>query len=100
MPRIAVIAGDGIGPEVITEGVRLLRALDQALGLDIALTELDYGAERFLKDGTTMPESQLAEFKSGAYDAILFGAVGDPRVPDNSHAEAILLTLRRRLDLY
>ncbi len=99
MAKIAVIPGDGVGPEVVAEGVKLLTALEQALSLGLQLTHFDYGADRFLKDGTTLPAAQIEEFRRD-YRAILFGAVGDPRVPDGRHAREILLALRFQLDLY
>jgi len=99
MARIAVIPGDGIGKEVAPEGARLLERLGQLRGLDLQLEFFDYGADRFLRDGTTLPPEQLEAFREG-YQAILFGAVGDPRVPDSRHAREILLALRFQLDLY
>lgn len=99
MARIAVIPGDGIGKEVAPEGVRLLEKLAQLRGLDLQFTHFDYGADRYLKDGTTLPPEQIADFREN-YQAILFGAVGDPRVADGRHAREILLALRFQLDLY
>jgi 3-isopropylmalate dehydrogenase len=84
---------------VIAEGVRLLEALKRARGLPLDLAHFDYGADRYLRDGVTLPREQLEEFRAG-YRAILFGAVGDPRVPDGRHAREILLALRTELDLY
>lgn len=97
--RIAIIPGDGIGTEVITEAVRVVEAAERAFGFTIEKTEFDWGAERYLADGTTLPDGAVEMFRSG-YDAILLGAVGDPRVPDNRHAADILLGLRFKLDLY
>src|ERR1044071_6244872 len=99
MKRIAVIPGDGIGPEVLREAVRVLRHLQQRRGLELELVDFDWGAEKFLRDGVTLPEGAL-ETLSGEFDAILAGAFGDPRVPSNKHAEDILLGMRRGLDLY
>ncbi len=96
--RIAVIAGDGIGPEVIGQALRLLHFL-KAEGLPIELWELDLGAERFLRDGTTLPPAVEAEIRDGCA-AVLLGALGDPRVPNFEHAEAIVLGLRKKLELY
>jgi len=99
MARIALIPGDGIGPEVMREARRVLEAVAQVDGLDFELVEWDLGAERYLRDGVTITDQ---EFRSLAqdHDAILMGALGDPRVPGNEHARDILLGLRFRLDLY
>jgi 3-isopropylmalate dehydrogenase len=97
--RIAVIPGDGIGVEVTAQAVKVLRRLDGELGLGLELVEWDLGADRYLETGQTITEAELAELGSG-YDAILLGALGDPRVPGNEHARDILLGLRFRLDLY
>ena len=99
MKRIAVIPGDGIGPEVVREAVRVLRHLQEANGLELELVDFDWGAEKFLRDGVTLPEGAL-EMLTAEFDAILAGAFGDPRVPSNKHAEDILLGMRRGLDLY
>jgi 3-isopropylmalate dehydrogenase len=97
--RIAAIPGDGIGKEVIPEGVRLLSAIARKRQLALRFDELPYGADRYLATGETLPPSAIGTLREG-YAAILFGAVGDPRVPDNRHAAEILLALRRGLDLY
>ena len=97
--RIAVIPGDGIGKEVTAEGVKVIEAACAASGQKLAFTQFDWGADRFLKDGTTLPTDAPTMFQRD-FDAILFGAVGDPRVPSNQHAADILLGLRFKLDLY
>jgi 3-isopropylmalate dehydrogenase len=99
MARIAVIAGDGAGPEVAREAVRILEAIDGKRQLGLRFEHFDFGAERFLKTGVAMPPGQIDAFRKD-YDAILFGAVGDARVKDNAHAREILLGLRFGLDLY
>jgi len=99
MKRIAVIPGDGIGPEVVREAVRILRHFQETKGLELELVDFDWGAEKFLRDGVTLPEGAL-EMLTADFDAILAGAFGDPRVPSNKHAEDILLGMRRGLDLY
>lgn len=99
MKRIAVIPGDGIGPEVVREAVRVIRHLEQTRGLEVELVDFDWGAEKFLRDGVTLPDGAL-EMLSSEFHAILAGAFGDPRVPTNKHAEDILLGMRRGLDLY
>lgn len=97
--RVAVIPGDGIGPEVLAEAVKVLNAAVAKSGKRLALTNFDWGAERFLRDGTTLPADAPEIFRRN-FDAILFGALGDPRVPTNQHAADILLGLRFKLDLY
>src|SRR5438132_10292726 len=99
MKRIAVIPGDGIGPEVIREAVRLLERVRETHDVELELTHFDWGADKFLREGVTLPEGAL-EMLTKEYDAILAGAFGDPRVPSNKHAEDILLGMRRGLDLY
>jgi 3-isopropylmalate dehydrogenase len=89
--RVAVLAGDGIGPEVI--GAALPR-----LGGDVETVPIGAGAERFLAEGTLLTPEDLAVIRSS--DAVLFGAVGDPRVPDGVLERGILLRLRKELDLY
>src|SRR3984885_6677030 len=97
--RIAIIPGDGIGPEVTAEAVKILNAAVRKSGKKLALTNFDWGADRYLRDGTTLPPDAPEMFRRN-YDAILFGALGDPRVPSNQHAADILLGLRFKLDLY
>jgi len=97
--RIAVIPGDGIGKEVIPEAVKVLKAAAAAAGREVVLTEFDWGADRYLRDGTTLPVDAVEMFHRD-FDAILLGAMGDPRVPSNVHAAEILLGLRFKLDLY
>jgi 3-isopropylmalate dehydrogenase len=97
--RIAVIPGDGIGVEVTREAVKVLKAATSTRPAKLEFTEFDWGAERFLRDGTTLPAGAV-EMLRRDYEAILFGAIGDPRVPSNRHASEILLALRSRLDLY
>ena len=99
MKRIAVIPGDGIGPEVVREAVRILRHFQETRGLELELVDFDWGAEKFLRDGVSLPQGAL-EMLTADFDAILAGAFGDPRVPSNKHAEDILLGMRRGLDLY
>jgi 3-isopropylmalate dehydrogenase len=93
--RIAVIPGDGIGPEVARVGVRLL----ERLGLPLQFDWFDFGADRYLKDGTILPPGFMETLRRD-YAAVYFGAVGDPRVPGNEHAKGILLAMRFELDLY
>ncbi|MDX6405440.1 MAG: 3-isopropylmalate dehydrogenase [Blastocatellia bacterium] len=97
--RIAVIPGDGIGPEVIDAALGVLARVRETHNVNPALTHFDWGAEKFLREGVTLPAGAL-EMLSRDFDAILGGAFGDPRVPSNQHAEDILLGMRRGLDLY
>lgn len=99
MPRIAVIPGDGIGLEVVREARRVLEHVAQAEKLDFELKDWDLGADRFLRDGITITDEEFRSLDED-YDAILLGALGDPRVPGNQHAKDILLGLRFKLDLY
>lgn len=99
MKRIAVIPGDGIGPEVIREAVKTLEQLRTTHDVQLDLVNFNWGAERFLRDGVSLPENAL-QMLSEEFQAILAGAFGDPRVPSNQHAEDILLGMRRGLDLY
>src|SRR5258705_12055283 len=98
-PRVAMIAGDGIGPEVIGEAVRVLERARETHGVELELTHFDWGAEKFLREGVSLPAGAL-EMLTAEFEAILAGAFGDPRVPSNQHAEDILLGMRRGLDLY
>ena len=99
MKRIAVIPGDGIGPEVVREAVRVLKHLQDTKAVKLEFVDFDWGAEKFLRDGVSLPPGAL-EMLTAEFDAILAGAFGDPRVPSNKHAEDILLGMRRGLDLY
>lgn len=93
--RIAVIPGDGIGPEVTREGVRVL----DSLGLGLEFVEFDWGADTYLRTGVSLPPGALDELRAN-YAAVYLGAIGDPRVPHMQHARDIILGLRFGLDLY
>ena len=93
--RIAVIPGDGIGKEVIPQAVNAI----QASGAAVDFTDFDWGADRFLKDRTTVPSDGFAMLARD-FDAIFVGAFGDPRVKANIHAKEILLGMRFKMDLY
>jgi 3-isopropylmalate dehydrogenase len=97
--RIAVIPGDGIGAEVTPEAVKALKAVTAPAKRSMELVEFDWGADKFLREGVTLPAGAV-EMLRDEFDAILFGALGDPRVPSNQHAADILLGLRFKLDLY
>jgi 3-isopropylmalate dehydrogenase len=98
MKRVAVIPGDGIGVDVTREAVKVLEAVSRQSGTELRLDSYDYGAERYLRTGDTLPAGAMERLAE--YDAILLGALGDPRVPDMKHAADILLGLRFGLDLY
>jgi 3-isopropylmalate dehydrogenase len=99
MARIAVIPGDGAGIEVVDAVLPVLEALDRRHALGLELQLFDFGAERFLRTGESLPPGQIDIFRRD-FDAILFGAVGDPRVKGQVHAREILLGLRFGLDLF
>jgi 3-isopropylmalate dehydrogenase len=92
--RIAVIGGDGIGPEVTAEAVKVVRAA----GVNIETTEFDLGGTRYLRDGEVLSDSTLDELRD--FDAILLGAVGTPEVPPGVIERGLLLKMRFELDLY
>ena len=97
--RIAVIAGDGIGPEVIDAAIPVLDRAASRDGAALAWEQLPYSADHYLKTKETLPDHAFAHLRDDV-DAIFLGAIGDPRVPGNEHARDILLGLRFRLDLY
>ncbi len=97
--RVAVIPGDGIGVEVIQQATQVMEAAAAVSGKRLRLTTFEWGADHFLKTGITLPEGAVSALREG-FDAILLGAMGDPRVPDNRHAADILLGLRFKLDLF
>jgi 3-isopropylmalate dehydrogenase len=96
--EIAVIAGDGVGPEVVREGMRVLEAVSASEGFSYHITSYPFGADHYLKCGELMPDSALAEL--GGFDAILLGAIGDPRVETGLLERAIVAGVRFGLDLY
>ncbi|MFQ5839625.1 MAG: tartrate dehydrogenase [Candidatus Methylomirabilales bacterium] len=97
--RIAVIPADGIGGEVIPEGLRVLEAIQRTIpDLSFAWTHFDWGTEYYLRHGRMMPEDGLDILRG--FDAIYLGAVGDPRVPDHITLHGLLLPIRRAFDLY
>jgi 3-isopropylmalate dehydrogenase len=93
--RIAIIPGDGIGKEVIPQAVNVITAT----GADVETAQFDWGADRYLADGVTVPPDGFAMLERD-FDAILVGAFGDPRVRTNIHAKEILLGMRFKMDLY
>jgi 3-isopropylmalate dehydrogenase len=97
--RIAVIGGDGIGPEVIEAAIPVIDRAATRHSLALEFERLPYGADHYLRTKETLPEAAFQHLRDDV-DAILLGAIGDPRVPGNEHARDILLGLRFRLDLY
>ncbi len=95
---IAVIGGDGIGPEVVAEGLKVLDAVTAGSGTKVATTEYDLGARRWHASGETLPASVLEEITG--HDAILLGAIGDPGVPSGVLERGVLLPLRFALEHY
>jgi 3-isopropylmalate dehydrogenase len=96
--NIAVIGGDGIGPEVVAEGLKVLSAVTSGSGLKVNTTDYDLGARRWHATGETLPDSALEEIRG--HDAILLGAVGDPGVPSGVLERGLLLKLRFAFDQY
>ncbi len=96
--RIAVLPGDGTGPEVIREGLKVLQAAGQRFGFALDCTPYDLGGERFLRTGETLPDSVLAELRT--FDAIYLGAIGHPDVKPGILEKGILLAIRFALDQY
>src|SRR5437764_3744261 len=93
--RIAVVPGDGIGKEVVPAAIEVV----EATGAEVEFTHFDWSADRYLKDGVTVPPDAFAMLQRD-FDAIFVGALGDPRVPSNIHAKEILLGMRFKMDLY
>jgi len=96
--KIGVIPGDGTGPEVIREGLKVLEAVSSKFGFKCEKVFYDFGGERFLKTGEVLPPQALEELKT--LDAIYLGAIGDPRVKPGILEKGILLKLRFELDQY
>lgn len=99
MHKIAVIAGDGVGPEVMRETLKVAGVLAQKYKLPLEFQQFPYGADYYLDKGITIPQPIFHEWPK-KYRGILLGALGDPRVTSNVHAEDILMGLRFKLDLY
>jgi len=98
MHKIAVIPGDGTGPEVVREGLKVLEAVSKLEGFDCETVEYDLGGERYLATGEALPDSALEEL--GAFDAIYLGAVGHPDVAPGILEQGLLLKLRFELEQY
>jgi 3-isopropylmalate dehydrogenase len=97
--KVAVIAGDGIGPEVIDAAIPIIDRAASRHGVQLQWERLPLSADHYLKTGETLSDSVFHHLRDDV-DAIFLGALGDPRVPGNEHARDILLGLRFRLDLY
>ena len=95
---IAVLPGDGTGPEVIQQGTKVLKACAKKFGFELELVNYDLGAERYLRTGEILPDSVLAELRK--FKAIYLGAIGDPRVKPGILEKGLLLRLRFELDEY
>ncbi len=98
MYKIAVIPGDGVGPEIIQEGMKVIKTVATGLGITCKFVSYNFGGERYLKTGEVLPDSALSEFKE--MSAIYLGAVGDPRVKPGVLEQGLLLKLRFGLDQY
>lgn len=96
--KIALIPGDGVGPDVVAEGVKVINAVSEMKGFDIEWRKFDFGSECYLKTGETLTEENLNEIEKN--DAIYFGAIGDPRVKPGILEQGILLKLRFYFDEY
>ncbi len=96
--RIAVVAGDGIGPEVVAQALRVLRAAAERFGFEVELTEYPYGTDHWLKTEEILPDAAFEEIRG--HDAIMLGAIGDPRAPIGLIERGIIGRLRWDLDLY
>src|SRR5208283_2929946 len=96
--NIAVIPGDGTGPEVVREGIKVLDATAGKYGVKLNYTDFDFGGERYMRTGETLPDSALDDLRK--FDAIFLGAIGHPDVKPGILEKGILLKLRFELDQY
>src|SRR5881394_1828096 len=97
--KIAVIPGDGIGPEVIDAGMRVLERVNDERKLGLEFVRFGWNADEYLRTGISMPPGAMDDIRNN-YAAVYLGAFGDPRIPDMKHAADILLGMRFQLDLY
>jgi len=95
---IAVMGGDGTGPEVVAEGIKVLRAAAAKFDFQLELTDYDYGGDRYLRTGEVLPEDAAERLRE--HDAIFLGAIGHPEVKPGILEKGILLNLRFALDQY
>ena len=98
MYRIAVIPGDGTGPEVVREGIKILKKISSVFQIDFEFKEFDYGGDRYLKTGQILPDEDFEELRT--FSAIYLGAIGHPDVKPGILEKGILLNLRFKLDQY
>lgn len=98
MYKIAVIGGDGTGPEVVREGLKVLDAVNSKYGIKMDYTHFDFGGERYLRTGEVLPETAVSDLRQ--FDAIFLGAIGHPDVKPGILEKGILLKLRFELDQY
>ena len=96
--KIALIGGDGTGPEVIAEGVKVINAVATKTGAKFEFVDFDLGGKRYKKTGEILPDSCIEEFKK--FDAMYLGAIGDPDIKPGILEKGILLRLRFELDQY
>ncbi|MCC6486346.1 MAG: 3-isopropylmalate dehydrogenase, partial [Candidatus Hydrogenedentes bacterium] len=96
--KIALFPGDGTGPEVLREGVKVMSAAAERFGIKLETQEFDFGGERYLKTGEVLPDSAIEEFRR--FDAIYLGAIGHPDVKPGILEKGILLKTRFELDQY
>ena len=96
--KIAVIPGDGVGPEVLREGIRVLRAVEARFELSFELTDFPWGSDYYLQHGQMMASDALERLQP--FDAIYFGAVGHPEIQDHVTLNGLLLPMRRGFDQY
>ncbi len=97
--KIAIVPGDGIGIDVTREAVKVLELMNSRFSLNLELVHFDFGADKYLASGISLPQDQIEDFRRN-YAAIFLGALGDPRIPDMTHARDILFGMRFGLDLY
>jgi 3-isopropylmalate dehydrogenase len=97
--KIAVVPGDGIGPEVIAAGMRVLERVNEQRKLGLDFVHFGWNADEYLRTGVSMPPGAMDDIRDN-YAAVYLGAFGDPRIPDMKHAADILLGMRFQLDLY
>ncbi len=97
--KIAVVPGDGIGPEVIAAGMGILERMNETRKLGLEFVHFGWNADEYLRTGVSMPPGAMDDIRNH-YAAVYLGAFGDPRVPDMKHAADILLGMRFQLDLY
>ena len=96
--KIAVMGGDGTGPEVAAEGLKVLKVAASKFDFNLELTDFDYGGDRYIRTGNVLPDNAVEELNK--HDAIFLGAIGHPDVKPGILEKGILLSLRFALDQY